>query len=206
MLFPSDGTDHRPHLMPDELDSYMYQTVGHSGLRVLAQALDLPFFVRTINGTAVNQRGEYGSRKGKAKEVDTTTERGDETEDLYELLKSVKVRGSSSPQGGRTPTKGQGAGSRAPPEVGRLGTSRWIMQPFGGGRLQPETDLMLPDSSLQDAMPEVQGVSVGAILSNYQRVRVEHVCVIRHSTFANATLGKLTEANYPLFADARDSV
>ena len=78
----------------------MYQTVGHSGLRVLAQALDLPFFVRTINGTAVNQRGEYGSRKGKAKEVDTTTERGDETEDLYELLKSVKVRGSSSPQGG----------------------------------------------------------------------------------------------------------
>ncbi|KAG0666386.1 hypothetical protein C6P46_004956 [Rhodotorula mucilaginosa] len=101
----------------DELDSYMYQTVGHSGLRVLAQALDLPFFVRTINGTAVNQRGEYGSRKGKAKEVDTTAERGDETEDLYELLKSVK-----------------------------------------------------------DAMPEVQGVSVGAILSNYQRVRVEHVC------------------------------
>lgn len=78
--------------MPDELDSYMYQTVGHSGLRVLAQALDVPFFVRTINGTAVNQRGEYGSRKGKAKEVDTTTERGDETEDLYELLKSVKVR------------------------------------------------------------------------------------------------------------------
>lgn len=101
----------------DELDSYMYQTVGHSGLRVLAQALDVPFFVRTINGTAVNQRGEYGSRKGKAKEVDTTTERGDETEDLYELLKSVK-----------------------------------------------------------DAMPDVQGVSVGAILSNYQRVRVEHVC------------------------------
>ncbi|GAA5862743.1 hypothetical protein JCM3774_001903 [Rhodotorula dairenensis] len=101
----------------DELDSYMYQTVGHSGLGVLARALDLPFFVRTINGTAVNQRGEYGSRKGKAKEVDAGAERGDETEDLYELLKAVK-----------------------------------------------------------DAMPEVQGVSVGAILSNYQRVRVEHVC------------------------------
>ncbi|GAA5989821.1 hypothetical protein JCM10908_002334 [Rhodotorula pacifica] len=102
----------------DELDSYMYQTVGHSGLKVLAQALDLPFFVRTISGTAVNQRGEYGSRKGKAKEVvNAGAERGDETEDLYELLRAVK-----------------------------------------------------------EAMPEVQGVSVGAILSNYQRVRVEHVC------------------------------
>lgn len=77
-----------PVLGTDELDSYMYQTVGHSGLAVLAQALDLPFFVRTITGTAVNQRGEYGSRtaKGKGKE-----DADDETEDLYELLKSVKV-------------------------------------------------------------------------------------------------------------------
>lgn len=29
----------------------------------------------------------------------------------------------------------------------------------------------------QTAMPDIQGVSCGAILSNYQRVRVEHMCV-----------------------------
>lgn len=29
---------------------------------------------------------------------------------------------------------------------------------------------------LQSQHPDVKGVSVGAILSNYQRVRVEHVC------------------------------
>ncbi|KAJ8292022.1 Diphthine--ammonia ligase [Rhodotorula toruloides] len=100
----------------DELDSFMYQTVGHSGLATLAQALDLPFFSRAIKGTAVNVGGEYGTREGKDKGKQKEND-GDETEDLYELLKEVK-----------------------------------------------------------EAMPSVQGVSVGAIFSNYQRVRVEHVC------------------------------
>ncbi|GAA6011492.1 hypothetical protein JCM10207_002637 [Rhodosporidiobolus poonsookiae] len=105
----------------DELDSFMYQTVGHSGLATIAAALDLPFFSHTIQGTAVNQGGEYGSRegreKGKGKAVEGEEEAKDETEDLYELLRKVK-----------------------------------------------------------EAMPEVEGVAAGAILSNYQRVRVEHVC------------------------------
>ncbi|GAA5907652.1 hypothetical protein JCM6882_008939 [Rhodosporidiobolus microsporus] len=109
----------------DELDSFMYQTVGHSGLRTLAQALGLPFFSHVIGGTAVNVGGEYGSREGKGKGKGRAEEgrdgekeeEKDETEDLYELLRKVKA-----------------------------------------------------------AMPEVQAVSAGAILSNYQRVRVEHVC------------------------------
>ncbi|GAA5839049.1 hypothetical protein JCM11251_007862 [Rhodosporidiobolus azoricus] len=106
----------------DELDSFMYQTVGHSGLRTLADALGLPFFSHVIGGTAVNVGGEYGSRKGKGKAVEgqgevEVVQQKDETEDLYELLKKVKMD-----------------------------------------------------------MPEVEAVSAGAILSNYQRVRVEHVC------------------------------
>ncbi|GAA5889506.1 hypothetical protein JCM5296_005970 [Sporobolomyces johnsonii] len=108
----------------DELDSYMYQTVGHSGLRTLAQALDLPFFSRVIQGTAINIGGEYGSRNAKGKERaadeggdEEQEHEADETEDLYELLRAVKT-----------------------------------------------------------AQPEVEGVACGAILSNYQRVRVEHVC------------------------------
>ncbi|GAA6041927.1 hypothetical protein JCM8097_000227 [Rhodosporidiobolus ruineniae] len=106
----------------DELDSFMYQTVGHSGLRTIAQALGLPFFSHTIRGTAVNVGGEYGSRSGSGKGDGEEAEKKkgeekDETEDLYELLKKVK-----------------------------------------------------------DAMPEVEAVAAGAILSNYQRVRVEHVC------------------------------
>ncbi|GAA5973590.1 hypothetical protein JCM11641_007139 [Rhodosporidiobolus odoratus] len=101
----------------DELDSHMYQTVGHSGLATVAAALELPFFSHTINGTALNLGGEYGSREGKGKGRGPDEEKKDETEDLYELLRRVK-----------------------------------------------------------EAMPEVQAVAAGAILSNYQRVRVEHVC------------------------------
>jgi diphthine-ammonia ligase len=66
----------------------MYQTVGHSGLATLAQALELPFFKRTITGQAIHVGGDYGDRKAKIPGGTT----GDETEDLYELLKDVKVR------------------------------------------------------------------------------------------------------------------
>ncbi|KAK4048547.1 hypothetical protein OIV83_004715 [Microbotryomycetes sp. JL201] len=103
-----------PPAQVDELDSYMYQTVGHSGLALLAQALDLPLFVHTITGTAVEQGAEYGSRTARGRGTI-----GDETEDLVALLTKVKAR---------------------------------------------------------EAMPDVKGVACGAILSNYQRVRVEHVC------------------------------
>jgi len=73
----------------DELDSFMYQTVGSSGLATLAAALALPLVTHTIAGTARNQRAEYGSRHTAA--ATTPDEHGDETEDLYDLLVKVKV-------------------------------------------------------------------------------------------------------------------
>ncbi|NWX15097.1 DPH6 ligase, partial [Aegotheles bennettii] len=88
----------------DELDSYMYQTVGHHAIDLYADALDLPLYRCFIKGTSVNTGREY------------TMCQEDEVEDLYRLLKLVKDKEG------------------------------------------------------------VEGVSVGAILSDYQRVRVEHVC------------------------------
>ncbi|XP_053142560.1 diphthine--ammonia ligase isoform X3 [Hemicordylus capensis] len=88
----------------DELDSYMYQTVGHHAIDLYAEAMGLPLYRHTIKGTSVNTSRVY------------TRCEGDEVEDLYQLLKLVKD------------------------EEG------------------------------------VEGVSVGAILSDYQRVRVEDVC------------------------------
>ena len=126
------------HAEIDEIDSYMYQTVGHSGLFAIAAALDLPLFTHTISGTPLNLSSEYGSREGsesrnneeKGKMKGTL---GDETEDLYELLLKVKV---------------------CPMVFSRL---------------------VLAHLLSQTAMPEIEAVSCGAILSNYQRVRVEHV-------------------------------
>ncbi|KIM90928.1 hypothetical protein PILCRDRAFT_811423 [Piloderma croceum F 1598] len=97
----------------EELDSYLYQTVGQDAIEYVAQALDVPLYRRVISGVAVEQGSEYGTRTPK----DQDGVLGDETEDLYSLLLTVKTR-----------------------------------------------------------HPGIQGVSVGAILSNYQRVRVEHVC------------------------------
>uniref|UniRef100_K7FL01 Diphthine--ammonia ligase n=1 Tax=Pelodiscus sinensis TaxID=13735 RepID=K7FL01_PELSI len=88
----------------DELDSYMYQTVGHHAIDLYAEAMDLPLYRHTIKGTSVDTGRVY------------TICEGDEVEDLYHLLKLVKDKEA------------------------------------------------------------VEGVSVGAILSDYQRVRVENVC------------------------------
>jgi diphthine-ammonia ligase len=91
----------------DELDSFMYQTVGHDGIEAIAACMELPLYRRPIQRKrSLNQDLEY-----------STTE-GDEVEDLFALLQYIKGR-----------------------------------------------------------HPEINAVATGAILSNYQRTRVEAVCM-----------------------------
>ncbi|PKI83964.1 hypothetical protein MVES_001864 [Malassezia vespertilionis] len=99
----------------DEMDSFMYQTVGHDAVQAIADAMHLPLYRAPIMGQALNQSSVYGAvdpRQGQGESEE------DETEDLYRLLCTV-----------------------------------------------------------QHHHPDITGVSVGAILSNYQRVRVEHVAM-----------------------------
>ncbi|CAH2041533.1 unnamed protein product, partial [Iphiclides podalirius] len=88
----------------DELDSYMYQTVGHQGIDLYAEAMELPLYREVISGVAVDQGRNYKPTEN------------DEVEDLYRLLAKVK------------------------------------------------DDL------------DIEAVACGAILSDYQRIRVENVC------------------------------
>lgn len=88
----------------DELDSYMYQTVGHQGIEKLAEAMELPLYRKITRGNSINTKGSYEPTED------------DEVEDLYELLQQIKEE------------------------------------------------------------QQVEAVAVGAILSDYQRVRVENVC------------------------------
>ncbi|XP_047533818.1 diphthine--ammonia ligase [Vanessa atalanta] len=88
----------------DELDSYMYQTVGHQGINLYAEAMGLPLYREEISGVAIDQGRNY-------KPTDN-----DEVEDLYRLLFKIK------------------------------------------GEL------------------DIEAVACGAILSDYQRIRVENVC------------------------------
>lgn len=63
----------------------MYQTVGQDAIEVVAAAIGLPLIRRVITGTAVEQGSEYGNRTT----LNSVT--GDETEDMYQLLSSVKA-------------------------------------------------------------------------------------------------------------------
>jgi len=102
-LHPPSGTtgDH-------DMDSYMYQTVGHSVIPLYEQALGIPLYRQPITGRAVNSTRDYATPSRKQEQ--------DETEDLIPLLARVL-----------------------------------------------------------EAHPEANAVSTGAILSTYQRTRVESV-------------------------------
>lgn len=92
---------------PEDLESYMYQTIGHAVIPLYEQALGLPLYRQEIVGAAVNHEKSYGPGGGE-----------DETESLIPLLKKVIA-----------------------------------------------------------AHPDVNAVSTGAILSDYQRTRVESVAL-----------------------------
>nr|POE51569.1 diphthine--ammonia ligase [Quercus suber] len=96
----------------DDLDSFMYQTIGHVVIPLYSQALELPLYRQEITGTAVNQSKSYCPSSG------LTVDEQDETESLLPLLRKVKK-----------------------------------------------------------AHPEINAVSTGAILSDYQRTRVESVAL-----------------------------
>lgn len=79
-LFADSYSPEHPFLhVADELDSYMYQTVGHQAIDLYAEAMDLPLYRRTIQGSSLDTSKNY-----------TKTD-GDEVEDLFELLLLVKV-------------------------------------------------------------------------------------------------------------------
>ncbi|TMW60109.1 hypothetical protein Poli38472_000151 [Pythium oligandrum] len=71
------------HLAPEEaeIDSFMYQSVGHNVVRLIAESMELPLVTETITGTAIKTDIDYA----------TTTE-GDEVEDLYRLLQKVATQ------------------------------------------------------------------------------------------------------------------
>lgn len=64
--------------------------MGQDAIQLVAQALEVPLYRAVISGDAIEQGAEYGGRNSKDGVV------GDETEDLYLLLSTVKVLPSNS--------------------------------------------------------------------------------------------------------------
>lgn len=74
-LYPADEKK-------DELDSYMYQTVGHQLIQHYSDALGLPLFRKAIKGQPLNVELDYDENKVKG-------DQHDEVEDLFEILREV---------------------------------------------------------------------------------------------------------------------
>lgn len=75
----ADFGTHSLNIFSDELDSYMFQTVGHHAIDLYAEAMGLPLYRRTLEGQSVEQGKDY------------TLNMLDEVEDLFMLLKEIKV-------------------------------------------------------------------------------------------------------------------
>lgn len=73
----------KPPDQQDELDSYMYQTVGHQAIELIAKALNKPLFRADITGTPNNIDLQY---------KDESDDDGDEVEQLYCLLKDMREK------------------------------------------------------------------------------------------------------------------
>ena len=112
-----------------ELDSFMFQTVGHTVIQQIADAIGVPLIRREFDGSFIwfhfltwfffSQYHNILVAKQKDITYDSSKviSNDDEVEDLYELIKDVKER-----------------------------------------------------------FPDIEGIASGAVLSNYQRNRVENVC------------------------------
>ncbi|KAI4753202.1 adenine nucleotide alpha hydrolases-like protein [Aureobasidium sp. EXF-3400] len=96
----------------EDIDSYMYQTIGHSVIPLYEEALGLPLYRQEILGGAADRNKSYASP------IAAQQNEQDETESLVPLLRKVMA-----------------------------------------------------------AHPEVNAISTGAILSDYQRTRVESVAI-----------------------------
>ena len=68
------------HLVPslDELDSYMYQSVGYECIPYVAECLEIPLYQEKITGKSISLGMDYEQ------------DQGDEVEDLYRLLVRVQ--------------------------------------------------------------------------------------------------------------------
>ena len=114
----------------DDLNSFMYQTVGHSIIPLYEEALGIPLYRQQIRGSAVNSDVTY-SWTGDAE-------------------------GAKSSISDESQIAGRGHGLSGP----------------------DETESLLPLlKRIKEAHPDANAVSTGAILSDYQRTRVESVAL-----------------------------
>ena len=91
------GNLYPPILEPgtsQDLNSYMYQTVGHTLLPLFSTTLSLPLYRQEISGSAINEEKDYDPTEKSALSLDaqsTSFEEQDETESIFSLVKRIML-------------------------------------------------------------------------------------------------------------------
>ncbi|KAK3299006.1 uncharacterized protein B0H64DRAFT_87816 [Chaetomium fimeti] len=146
------GNEMVPEADEDErdLNSFMYQTVGHQVIPLYAEATGIPLYRRAITGGATQHGKDYSHHR--------------------------------SPP---TPAAGDDSGAGAGSEAGAFALTPKLDQKKNGASGSDrareaedtdETESMVPLLlAIKKAHPEANAICAGAILSTYQRTRVESV-------------------------------
>jgi diphthine-ammonia ligase len=158
-----------------DLNSFMYQTVGHEVLPLYASATGIPLYRQPIVGTS-NQRGrDYDGAAGgasaerhnlhSARDPRRGSHGHDSERDIDESTNSARLqRDLASPRSQRTGLPGLALSYSADDNDRNSDTDR------------DETEAMVPLlRAIVADHPEANALSAGAILSTYQRTRVESV-------------------------------
>ncbi|TPX17980.1 uncharacterized protein E0L32_011948 [Thyridium curvatum] len=151
------------------LNSFMYQTVGHQVLPLYAAATGLPLYRHPIVGGALQSAREYAdpsTLSGPASSSPQTTRQEDPGSSS--LASPPSAASSPSPHEGDQHAPANQSPAAAVPQ--QKGT------PADHAPAADETESMVPLlEAVMRAHPEANALCSGAILSTYQRTRVESV-------------------------------
>lgn len=137
-------TEDQEDAAEEDLNSYMYQTVGHTVIPLYEQATGIPLYRQEIRGTAVQNGKSYRHPQARREGVErkspvNTSSIGDDSSEGLASKLSASIH-------------------TAPGE--------------------DETESLVPLlRKVMAAHPEANAVSTGAILSTYQRTRIESVAL-----------------------------
>jgi len=130
-----------------DLNSLMYQTVGHQVVPLYSEATGIPLYRRAITGRATQSGKEYSHYRRPTSSVTEAGAGPAPSPDNKEI-------------GSGTQGSGQNSGHGAP----------------GAELEEDETESMMPLlMRVKEEHPEANAICAGAILSTYQRTRVESV-------------------------------
>ena len=144
---PKATKGHEGGATEEDLNSYMYQTVGHTVIPLYEQATGIPLYRQEISGTAVQTEKSYRPPLAHGEDVSRAKIDASST-------KNVPLKCLSPSRSSITLTLSNPADN------------------------EDETESLVPLlRKVMAAHPEANAVSTGAILSTYQRTRIESVAL-----------------------------